>query len=144
MLRLRTQEGGKKLLAGIAEARACRDISLLVGYCILASQEGRAGRYAEAFSLLAEAERLMHIWDVPPVYYLAMITLAKCELWLSQGRSTWPMPGFCVCPRPTAERCRQPRRSFTHRCHCTSNCIGRRWSACKGRVTLRSAACERW
>ena len=28
----------------------------------------------------------MHIWDVPPVFYLAMITLVKCELWLSQGR----------------------------------------------------------
>ncbi len=29
----------------------------------------------------------MHIWDVPPVYYLAMITLVKCELWLAQGRT---------------------------------------------------------
>ena len=86
VLRLQSDEGGRKLLAGIAEARACRDISLLVGYCILASQKGRSGRFAEAFSLLAEAERLMHIWDVPPVYYLAMITLAKCELWLSQGQ----------------------------------------------------------
>jgi LuxR family maltose regulon positive regulatory protein len=28
----------------------------------------------------------MHIWDVPAVYYLAMITLVKCELWLIQGR----------------------------------------------------------
>lgn len=28
----------------------------------------------------------MHIWDVPPVFYLAMITLVKCELWLAQGR----------------------------------------------------------
>jgi LuxR family maltose regulon positive regulatory protein len=28
----------------------------------------------------------MHIWDVPPIYYLAMITLVKCELWLAQGR----------------------------------------------------------
>jgi LuxR family maltose regulon positive regulatory protein len=29
----------------------------------------------------------MHIWDVPPIYYLAMITLIKCELWLAQGRT---------------------------------------------------------
>jgi LuxR family maltose regulon positive regulatory protein len=29
----------------------------------------------------------MHIWDVPPIYYLAMITLVKCELWLAQGRT---------------------------------------------------------
>src|SRR5690606_2265151 len=56
------------------------------GYCILASQEGRFGRFSEAFAHLAEAERLMHIWDVPPVYYLAMITVTKCELWLSQGQ----------------------------------------------------------
>ena len=29
----------------------------------------------------------MHIWDVPPIFYLAMITLVKCELWLAQGRN---------------------------------------------------------
>ena len=44
------------------------------------------GRFNEAFADLAEAERLMHVWDVPPVYYLAMITVTKCELWLSQGQ----------------------------------------------------------
>ncbi|WP_068829398.1 LuxR C-terminal-related transcriptional regulator [Pseudomonas sp. BMS12] len=86
-LRLHPQEARKRLQAGIAEARSCRDISLLVGYCLLASQEGRAGRLNEAFALLAEAERLMHIWDVPPVYYLSMITLTKCELWLGQGQT---------------------------------------------------------
>lgn len=85
-LRLRPQEARQRLMAGIAEARNCRDISLLVGYCLLASQEGRAGRLNEAFALLAEAERLMHVWDVPPVYYLSMITLTKCELWLGQGQ----------------------------------------------------------
>lgn len=85
-LRLRPDEARERLLVGIAEARACRDISLLVGYCILASQEGRLGRLNEAFAHLAEAERLMHIWDVPPVYYLAMITVTKCELWLGQGQ----------------------------------------------------------
>ncbi|MGH8465508.1 MAG: response regulator transcription factor, partial [Pseudomonas sp.] len=26
-------------------------------------------------------------WDVPPIFYLAMITLIKCELWLAQGRT---------------------------------------------------------
>ena len=85
-LNLRPQEARERMLAGIAEARRCRDISLLIGYCILASQEGRFARFNEAFALLAEAERLMHVWDVPPVYYLAMITLSKCELWLHQGQ----------------------------------------------------------
>ncbi|MCF5292104.1 helix-turn-helix transcriptional regulator, partial [Pseudomonas syringae] len=85
-LRLQMDEGRVLLLAGLAEARACRDISVLIGHCVIATMEGCAGRFAEAFAELAEAERLMHIWDVPPIYYLAMITLVKCELWLLQGR----------------------------------------------------------
>ena len=28
----------------------------------------------------------MHVWDVPAIYYVAMITLIKCELWLLQGQ----------------------------------------------------------
>nr|WP_314877838.1 LuxR C-terminal-related transcriptional regulator [uncultured Pseudomonas sp.] len=79
--------GRARLRAGLSEARACRDISVLIGHCVIASLDGREGQYAEAFAELAEAERLMHIWDVPPIFYLAMITLVKCELWLAQGRT---------------------------------------------------------
>jgi len=85
-LQLQPEAARLKLLAGINEARACRDVSLLIGYCVLASLEGRSGRLPEAFAQLAEAERLMHIWDVPAIYYVAMITLVKCELWLLQGQ----------------------------------------------------------
>lgn len=85
-LRMQADAGRVQLLAGLAEARACRDISVLIGHCVIAGLEGRAGRYAQAFAELTEAERLMHIWDVPPVYYLGMMTLVKCELWLAQGR----------------------------------------------------------
>ncbi|TIH09688.1 LuxR C-terminal-related transcriptional regulator [Pseudomonas leptonychotis] len=85
-LRLQPQLARQRLHAGIAEARGCRDISVLIGYCVLASLEGRTGHLPEAFAQLAEAERLMHIWDIPPIYYLAMITLAKCELWLRQDQ----------------------------------------------------------
>lgn len=85
-LRLQPENGRAQLMAGIAEARACRDISVLIGHCVIAGLDGRQGRFAEAFAELTEAERLMHIWDVPSVYYLAMITLVKCELWLAQGR----------------------------------------------------------
>ncbi|WP_397457961.1 LuxR C-terminal-related transcriptional regulator [Pseudomonas asplenii] len=85
-LRLQPEQAHQRLLAGLHEARACRDISVLIGYCVIASQEGSQGDFAKAFAELAEAERLMHIWDVPPIYYLAMITLVKCELWLAQGR----------------------------------------------------------
>ena len=87
LLSLRLQPGAvERLRAGVAEARACRDVGALIGYCVLASLEGRDGLPAEAFALLGEAERLMHVWDVPAIYYLAMITLMKCELWLRQGQ----------------------------------------------------------
>jgi LuxR family maltose regulon positive regulatory protein len=84
--RLQVEDAMALLRSGLIEARACRDISVLIGHCVIASLEGQQGRFAEAFAELAEAERLMHIWDVPPVYYLAMITLIKCDLWLTQGR----------------------------------------------------------
>lgn len=86
-LRLQPEQARQRLLAGINEARACRDISVLIGYCVLAHLDGRSGDIAHAFAHLAEAERLMHIWDIPPIYYLAMITLIKCELWLRQGQT---------------------------------------------------------
>ena len=85
--RLQPAQGRARLRAGLGEARACRDISVLIGHCVIAGLDGREGNYAEAFAELAEAERLMHIWDVPPIFYLAMITLVKCELWLAQGRT---------------------------------------------------------
>lgn len=84
---LQPAQGRARLRAGLSEARACRDISVLIGHCVIASLDGREEQYAEAFAELAEAERLMHIWDVPPIFYLAMITLVKCELWLAQGRT---------------------------------------------------------
>jgi LuxR family maltose regulon positive regulatory protein len=85
-LRMQAEAGRAQLLAGLVEARACRDISVLIAHCVIAGQEGRKGHFAQAFAELSEAERLMHIWDVPPIYYLAMLTLVKCELWLMQGR----------------------------------------------------------
>ncbi|VVO79185.1 LuxR C-terminal-related transcriptional regulator [Pseudomonas fluorescens] len=86
-MRLQPQLARVRLLAGLSEARACRDISVLIGHCVIARLDGTSGEFAKAFAELAEAERLMHIWDVPPIYYLAMITLVKCELWLAQGRT---------------------------------------------------------
>ncbi|MDL5593458.1 LuxR C-terminal-related transcriptional regulator [Bacillus subtilis] len=85
-MRLQPEAARQRLQAGLSEARACRDISVLIGHCVIARLDCSSGDYARAFAELAEAERLMHIWDVPPIYYLAMITLVKCELWLAQGR----------------------------------------------------------
>ena len=87
LARCQPEAGLARLRAGLTEARACRDISVLIGHCVIANFEGRRGDFSSAFAELAEAERLMHIWDVPPIYYLAMITLIKCELWLAQGRT---------------------------------------------------------
>lgn len=87
------QEARIKLCAGISEAQACRDISVLIGFRMQIVLQEAAGRVSEAFAQLAEAERIMHIWDIPPIYYLAMLTLSKCELWLQQGQlelaQTW-------------------------------------------------------
>lgn len=69
------------------EARACRDLHVLPGYCLLAGIEARRrDGFGQAFELLAEAERLMHQWDVPPVYYLGWGTVLKSDLWISAGR----------------------------------------------------------
>ncbi|OEO23739.1 helix-turn-helix transcriptional regulator [Pseudomonas sp. J237] len=87
LLRLECEKGVSCIREGIAEASACRDMGVLIGYCALANLYGRQNKVTEAFALLAEAERLMHIWDIPPIYYLAMITLIKCELWLKQGQT---------------------------------------------------------
>ncbi|VXC79076.1 Regulatory protein, LuxR [Pseudomonas sp. 8Z] len=83
---LQSDAAREHLQRGVAEARSCRDVGVLMGYCVMASLEGRNGRSAEAFALLGEVERLMHVWDVPAIYYLAMVTLIKCELWLRQGQ----------------------------------------------------------
>lgn len=86
------QEARVKLCAGISEAQACRDVSVLIGYRMQATLEGVSGRAPEAFEQLAEAERVMHTWDVPSIYYLAMLTLSKCELWLLQGQVELAQP----------------------------------------------------
>ncbi|QEY59245.1 helix-turn-helix transcriptional regulator [Pseudomonas sp. C27(2019)] len=91
-MRGRSQEARVKLCAGISEAQACRDASVLIGYRMQAILEGVSGRVPEAFAQLAEAERVMHTWDVPSIYYLAMLTLSKCELWLLQGQVELAQP----------------------------------------------------
>ena len=85
-LRLQPEQARARLQAGIREARACRDVTLVIGYSVLATLAEQAGDSAEAFRLLAEGERTLHAWDVPPIYYLALVTLVKCELWAGQGQ----------------------------------------------------------
>ncbi|QJD59211.1 helix-turn-helix transcriptional regulator [Pseudomonas sp. gcc21] len=78
---------GELLREGISEARRHRDIFVLVGFCLQAVLQAQVDRaVTDAFETLGEAERLMHQWDVPPVYYLGWITAIKCDLWISTGR----------------------------------------------------------
>jgi LuxR family maltose regulon positive regulatory protein len=77
----------QRVREGMEEARACRDVHVLPGYCLLAGIEARRrDGLSLAFEVLAEAERLMHQWDVPPVYYLGWGTVLKSDLWISEGR----------------------------------------------------------
>ena len=85
-LRLHPEQARARLLAGLREARICRDVSMVIGYCVLASLAEHEGDNAEAFRLLAEGERTLHAWDIPPICYLAMVTLVKCGLWAGQGQ----------------------------------------------------------
>lgn len=75
------------LQSGIDEARRSRDVHALQGYCAMAAVLARRLDTAgKAFNLLAEAERLMHQWDVPPVYYLGWVTALKSDLWMTTDR----------------------------------------------------------
>ncbi len=80
-------EATELLLQGIEEARDCRDVHVLPGYCLLAGIQAQVrGGDSVAFETLTEAERLMHQWDIPPVYYLGWGTALKSDLWLTSGR----------------------------------------------------------
>lgn len=122
MLRCQPETGLARLRAGLVEARACRDISVLIGHCVIANLEGHNGEFAKAFAELAEAERLMHIWDVPPIYYLAMITLVKCELWLAQGRTDLAQAWLARLGQTYTGDQAPRRRSFIHSRRCISSC----------------------
>ncbi|MEA1130621.1 hypothetical protein, partial [Klebsiella pneumoniae] len=55
LVRYQPEAGLARLRAGLSEARACRDISVLIGHCVIASFEGRRGDFPKAFAELAEA-----------------------------------------------------------------------------------------
>ena len=75
------------LQQGIADARRHRDVHVLMGFCQQAVLQAQIDQATEAaFATLADAERLMHQWDIPPVFYLGWITAIKSDLWISAGR----------------------------------------------------------
>lgn len=76
----------QELLQGLEEASACRDVAVLTAYFGLAMLDARKHSLAAGYAWLEEAERLMSQWDVPQIYYLGMMTVQKCMIWLQQGR----------------------------------------------------------
>lgn len=78
---LRALERGKE------EALRCRDVHVLMAYCLHAGILAKGPELiGAAFDTLTEAERLMHLWDIPPVYYLGWVTALKADLWISSDR----------------------------------------------------------
>lgn len=75
------------LTPGITIARDTRDLHLLSGLIIDSMHQREVGHLEAAFEALAEAERLMHIWDVPQIYYLSWLTALKARLWLDQHKT---------------------------------------------------------
>lgn len=75
------------LVPGMAIARETRDLHLLSGLIIDSMRQREEGHLDAAFEALAEAERLMHIWDVPQIYYLSWLTALKARLWLDQHKT---------------------------------------------------------
>ncbi|SEI79216.1 LuxR family transcriptional regulator, maltose regulon positive regulatory protein [Allopseudospirillum japonicum] len=77
-----------------------RDLFSLAAYLLLADIEVCYQRPEQAFVHLSQAERLMHIWDVPSIYYLAWITVSKAQLWIDEGKyelaETWLLQIECA------------------------------------------------
>ncbi len=82
-----------QLQQGIKIASQCRDINVLYAYSKLVDLHVWSGQLEDALGCIQEAERLMHIWDIPQSYFLARLTNHKCQIWLEQGHcvlaATW-------------------------------------------------------
>ncbi|WP_164880949.1 LuxR C-terminal-related transcriptional regulator [Aestuariirhabdus litorea] len=71
---------------GIPIAERARDVSVVLGYTVRILIYRNRKDIGAAFNMLAEVERLMNLWDIPQVFYLAWLTVLKCDLWIYQGK----------------------------------------------------------
>ncbi|WP_426414817.1 LuxR C-terminal-related transcriptional regulator [Aestuariirhabdus sp. LZHN29] len=71
---------------GIPIAERARDVSVVLGYTVRILIYRNRKDIGAAFNMLAEVERLMNLWDIPQVFYLAWLTTLKCDLWIYQGK----------------------------------------------------------
>ncbi|MCL6417803.1 LuxR C-terminal-related transcriptional regulator [Aestuariirhabdus sp. Z084] len=71
---------------GIPIAEKARDVSVVLGYTVRIMIYRNRRDLGAAFNMLALVERLMNLWDIPQVFYLAWLTALKCDLWIYQGK----------------------------------------------------------
>ena len=71
------------IYSGIDEANQCRDVTVLLGYSLLALINLFDKKTDEALDVLAQAERLMQCWRVSEVVYQPWLEIVKANVWMS-------------------------------------------------------------
>jgi LuxR family maltose regulon positive regulatory protein len=73
--------------SGIDEAHQCRDVTILLGYSLLALINLFDQKMDQALDILAQAERLMQRWRVTEGVYQPWIAIVKANIWM--GLEKW-------------------------------------------------------
>jgi LuxR family maltose regulon positive regulatory protein len=73
--------------SGIDEANQCRDVTVLIGYTLLALIKLFDRKADQALDVLAQAERLMQQWQVSEGVYEPWIAIVKANVWM--GLEKW-------------------------------------------------------
>jgi LuxR family maltose regulon positive regulatory protein len=68
---------------GIDEANQCRDVTVLLGYSLLALINLFDKKTDQALDVLAQAERLMQSWRVSEGVYQPWIAIVKANIWMA-------------------------------------------------------------
>lgn len=71
------------IYSGIDEANQCRDVTVLLGYSLLALIHLFDKKTEQALDVLAQAESLMQHWRVSKGVYQPWITIVKANAWMS-------------------------------------------------------------
>jgi len=73
--------------SGIDEANQCRDVTVLIGYTLLALIKLFDKKADQALDVLDQAERLMQQWQVSEGVYEPWIAIVKANIWM--GLEKW-------------------------------------------------------
>lgn len=80
------QEAEAAFASGLQECQACADPAAVWGHLGLAELSALHGDLADAFTRIADAERLMQYSHINAQLYQGLLLLTKARLWLRQGR----------------------------------------------------------